>query len=97
MIRVVIENLLLFLLPTLAYIGWILIARPEKLERDATTGRIRASRVLNDAPLIWLAAAGALLLVVVLVAFGSTSGGKPGQEYVPPVYKDGRIEPGQLR
>jgi len=30
------------------------------------------------------------------VLFGSTSGGKPGQEYEPPSMKDGKIEPGRL-
>ncbi len=95
MIRVVIENILLFLLPTAAYVGWVLIARPETLERTPD-GRIRVSRVLNDAPLLWLAAAGTVLLIAALVAFGTTSGGKPGQTYVPPVYKDGRIEPGRI-
>jgi hypothetical protein len=95
MIRVVIENMLLFLLPTLAYIGWVLIARPGSLERTPD-GRIRPSGVLNDAPLLWLAAAGTILLIIALVAFGSTSGGKPGQTYVPPVFKDGRIEPGRM-
>jgi hypothetical protein len=95
MIRVVIENMLLFLLPTLAYIGWVLIARPASLERTPD-GRIRPSGVLNDAPLLWLAAAGTILLIIALVAFGSTSGGKPGQTYVPPVFKDGRIEPGRM-
>jgi hypothetical protein len=95
MIRVVIENMLLFLLPTLAYIGWVVIARPASLERTQD-GRIRPSGVLNDAPLLWLAAAGTVLLIIALVAFGSTSGGKPGQTYVPPVFKDGRIEPGRM-
>jgi len=95
MIRIVIENILLFLLPTAAYVGWVLIARPETLERTPD-GRIRVSRVLNDAPLLWLAAAGTVLLIAALVAFGTTSGGKPGQTYVPPVYKDGRIEPGRI-
>ncbi len=51
--RVVIENILLFLLPTLAYIGWVLIARPETLDRTES-GRIKASGLLNDAPLVWL-------------------------------------------
>jgi hypothetical protein len=95
MIRVVIENILLFLLPTVAYIGWVLIARPDTLDRTAS-GRIRASGLLNDAPLVWLTAAGTMLLVVALVFFGSTSGGRPGQHYTPPVMKDGKIEPGHI-
>lgn len=95
MIRVVIENILLFLLPTLAYLGWVLIARPESLDRT-TSGRIKASGLLNDAPLVWLTAAGTMLLVFALVFFGSTSGGKPGQHYTPPVIKDGKIQPGHI-
>ncbi len=96
MIRIVIENILLFLLPTLAYLGWVLIARPHTLERT-TDGRIRPTRVLNDAPLIWLAASGTVLLMVVLVAFGKTSdGGRPDQTYSPPIFKDGKIEPGRI-
>jgi hypothetical protein len=95
MIRIVIENVLLFLLPTLAYLGWVLIARPHTLER-APDGRIRPTRVLNDAPLLWLTASGTLLLIVVLVAFGNTSGGRPDQSYSPPVFKDGKIEPGRI-
>jgi hypothetical protein len=95
MIRIVIENVLLFLLPTLAYLGWVLIAHPEKLERTAD-GRIRPMRVLNDAPLLWLAASGTILLIVVLVAFGKTSGGRPDQTYSPPIFKDGKIQPGHI-
>lgn len=95
MIRIVIENLILFLLPTIAYVGWTLIARPDTLERTPD-GRIKASGLLNDAPLIWLAASGTVLLIVALVAFGSTSGGRPGQTYTPPVLKDGKIQPGHI-
>jgi hypothetical protein len=53
-------------------------------------------RVLNDAPLLWLAASGTILLIVVLVAFGKTSGGRPDQTYSPPVFKDGKIQPGHI-
>jgi hypothetical protein len=96
MIRIVIENLILFLLPTIAYVGWVLIARPKTLERGPD-GRIKPSSILNDAPLIWLAASGTILLVVTLIAFGSTSGGgRPGQTYMPPVLKDGKIQPGHF-
>ena len=87
MIRVVIENILLFLLPTAVYIGYVLLTR-----RATTT-----SGVLNDAPLIWLFIAGTLLVVLTLVFYGSTSGGKPGQTYTPPRMKNGQIEPGTIK
>jgi len=86
MIRVVIENIALFLLPTGLYIGYVL------LTRDAS----HRGKVLDEAPLIWLFLAGALLVVIVLIAFGSTSGGRPGQHYEPPSMKDGHIEPGRI-
>lgn len=94
MIRVVIENILLFLLPSLIYVAYMMITR----ERDSGAhGQMRgASQILDDAPLLWLFSAGALLVIVTLIAFGSTSGGKPGQHYEPPVMKDGRIVPGHL-
>ena len=87
MIRIVAENILLFLLPTIVYVAYVYMTREEKPG---------ATRVLDDAPLIWLFIAGAVLVVATLITFGSISGGKPGQHYTPPVLKDGRIEPGHL-
>lgn len=87
MIRIVAENILLFLLPTIIYVAYVYMTREEKPG---------ATRVLDDAPLMWLFAAGALVVVVTLVTFGSMTGGKPGQVYTPPVLKDGQIEPGHL-
>jgi hypothetical protein len=87
MIRIVVENVVLFLLPTLFYVGYVLLTRDAAAKKDLLAG----------APLIWLFLAGTLLVVIVLVAFGSTSGGRPGQHYEPPSMKDGRIEPGQIR
>lgn len=84
MIRIVIENLLLFLLPALAYIAY----------RMLTTGTTSAGQHLDDAPFVWLFVAGAMMVVVSLVVFGSTSGGRPGEAYVPPSMRDGRIVPG---
>ena len=75
------------LLPTLIYVAYIYMTREEKPD---------AARVLHDAPLIWLFVAGAALVIATLVVFGSISGGKPGQVYIPPVLKDGRIEPGRI-
>ena len=88
MIRVVIENILLFLLPTIVYVAYMLLTRSQ-----ATTGA-----VVNDAPLIWLFVAGALLVGATLVYYASiTPGGSPGAAYTPPRMKDGRIEPGTLK
>ena len=85
MIRIVAENLLLFLLPSLAYIGYRML-----LGRKSPAG----GGVFDDAPIIWLFVAGAMMVVVSLVFSASTSGGRPGEAYVPPVLRDGRIVPG---
>jgi hypothetical protein len=88
MIRVVIENALLFLLPTAMYVGYVLLTR-----RTATAGS-----ALGEAPLVWLFIAGALLVAATLAYYASiTPGGNIGQSYTPPRMKDGRIEPGQLK
>lgn len=89
MIRVVIENILLFLLPTAVYFAYMLLTR-----REASS----AGTVINDAPLIWLFVAGALMVAGTLIYYATTTpGGSPGQAYTPPHMKDGRIEPGQLK
>ena len=75
MIRIVAENILLFLLPTIIYVAYVYMTREEKPD---------ARRVLDDAPLIWLFVAGAALVLIVLASFGTISGGKPGQVYTPP-------------
>lgn len=89
MIRLILENTLLFLLPTVIYVAYVLLKR-----RIEGTSDIN---VLDDAPLIWLVATGAALVIITLVVFGSVSGGKPGQVYEPPVYRDGKIVPGKLK
>jgi Family of unknown function (DUF6111) len=88
MIRIVIENILLFLLPFAMYLAYVLLTR-----RSTSAGV-----VINEAPLVWLFLAGAVLVIGTLVYFGATSeGGRPDQTYVPPRMKDGRIEPGILK
>lgn len=85
MIRVVIENIVLFLLPTVVYVVFAALIR--------TDGK----RSLDDAPVLWLIVGGALLVVTVLVVFGQTPGGLPDQHYEPPVFKDGKLQPGGFR
>lgn len=85
MVRIVIENLLLFLAPTIVYATYTLVRR-------RTTGD--DTPVMSDAPLLWLFGGGVLLMVATLVLFADTRGGKPGEAYQPPIYQDGKIVPG---
>jgi hypothetical protein len=82
MIRAVIENIVLFLLPTVIYVIFAVLVRGDK------------QKPLDDAPVLWLVLGGALLVVTVLVVFGQTSGGHPGQHYDPAVFRDGKLQPG---
>ena len=51
MMRVVIENVLLFLLPTVIYVAYVLLTRSEST----------AGTVINEAPLVWLFLIGAMV------------------------------------
>ncbi|AHB49401.1 hypothetical protein W911_14990 [Hyphomicrobium nitrativorans NL23] len=97
MIRVVIENFLLFLLPTLIYAAWMLYMRSKDEARDEDGNKPPVRVLVDDAPLLWLFVAGAALVIATLVTFGTYTGGKPGQHYTPGVLRDGKIEPGQIR
>lgn len=88
MIRIVIENILLLLLPTLFYIAYVYLTVGSK---DAK------KKVLDDAPIVWLFVAGVVLVLVVLAVFGGSNGGRPGEAYQPPVFKDGKIVPGHIK
>ena len=90
MIRVVIENILLFLLPTAIYIAYMLVR-----SRNQPPGTAR--QIIDDAPVIWLLVSGAIVMIAGLAYFGSFTGGKPGEQYQPPVYRDGKIIPGQRK
>jgi len=85
MIRIVLQNILLFLLPTFAYIGYrMLIAR--------SPGALR--RAIDEAPYGWLTLIGLACVGIFIAMFATTEGGKPGQIYIPPVVKDGKLIPG---
>lgn len=86
MIRIVIENILLFLLPTVVYVIYVAVSRDDKHKG-----------IFDGAPLAWLMLAGSALVLLVLATYGSDTGGRPGQVYVPPSMKDGHIEPGQIK
>jgi len=90
MIRIVIENILLFLLPTAIYVAYIALTRGDR-------GKQTTTQIFNEAPLLWLFTAGGALVLAVLVAYASIEGGKPGQDYAPAVFKDGKIVPGEIK
>lgn len=85
MIRIVIENLFVFLLPTLCYIAWVAFSR------DYWPG---LDRVITAAPLLKLLAAGVALMLTVLFGFSTRTGNTPDVSYVPPEVQDGVLHPG---
>ena len=88
MIRVAVEIVLLFLLPAAIYLGYTLLLKPSR----------PAKAVLDEAPFLWLAASGAVLVFATLIYYGSSSTkGGLDQTYTPARIKDGQIEPGHFK
>ena len=88
MVRVIVENVLLFLLPTAVYLGYVYLVKKTSAN---------ANQVLNEAPLIWLFLAGLTTIFVTVLVFGAKHEGSPNQTYEPPSYKDGQIVPGRVK
>lgn len=97
MIRVMIENFLLFLLPTVLYLAYRYVQRARAKDEMTPPGGHALRQDLDDAPFLWLFVTGAGLVLATLIAFGSTDSGKPGQTYYPPVVKDGKVIPGHFK
>jgi Family of unknown function (DUF6111) len=110
MLRLVVENVLLFLLPTLLYVAYILLRRHLDDGSQPTNQPVGTpnagtgpgpgappDNVFSDAPFIWLALIGAGLVFAVLLLFGSVSTSNPNGTYEPAVYKDGKIVPGRIK
>jgi hypothetical protein len=85
MIRIVIENIFLFMLPTILYLAWVAFTENEWAGLPT---------VVREAPLVRLFVAGAALMLGTLVTFSSRSHNSPQDVYVPPSVEDGRIAPG---
>jgi hypothetical protein len=86
MIRIVLENIFFFLLPTLFYLAWVAFREQE------WPG---LSTVVRQAPLVRLFIAGAVLMLATLVGFSSRSYNAPDDVYVPQSMQDGKLEPGR--
>jgi hypothetical protein len=84
MIRIVIENIFFFMLPTLIYIAWIAFSEDEWAGLPA---------VVREAPLLRLFLAGAALMLTTLVTFSTHTHNGPHDVYIPPSVEDGKLEP----
>ena len=88
MIRIVLLNVILLLLPTIAYVAYAHLT--------ATDTTVSLNRILKRAPLPWLVIAGAVLAISVMLIFAKPPQGHPGDRYTPPEFRDGKIIPGHL-
>jgi len=88
MIRIILQNIILFLMPTVIYITVMVIRKRAQSVQDV-------GRLLERAPLVWLTVMGAVLMIGGLAYFSTSTSGRPGETYQPPVYRDGKIIPGQ--
>ena len=90
MLRVILQQLALFLLPIAVYVAYALWAR-----RRAHRLGVEAAD-LRSGPWFWLIIGGLALSIVGFVVLASVGYG-PDSHYVPPHIENGRIVPGQLR
>jgi Family of unknown function (DUF6111) len=86
MLRKLLTIALPLLLPFLLYWAYLSLARRR-------TGVAGAPSRWQEAPWIWIGAAGVALMIASLAVFGMSGGVKPGTRLVPPMLIDGKIVP----
>jgi len=91
MLRVLLTIVLPLLLPTAIYVAW-LMAMQRSARGSAQGEGVRWTAL----PWIWLAAAGVVLLVLVLAIVTVHFGEPETGTYVPPRYEDGRVVPSHI-
>ena len=85
MLRIILINILLFLLPFLIYAAYVVWVKG-----------VAANRAMAGAPFLWLILAGLGILVVGLLTLVEFSGGDREGTYKPSVIEDGVIKPGGI-
>lgn len=90
MIRVLLEELLPLVLPTVLYLLWWLIIGRNRKTSDGQT------KAWYDGPWFWLIFAGVALSGAVLVYSALHGGGAPTGTFVAPRYEGGRVVPGHI-
>ena len=81
MIRNVLGIVLLLLLPTLIYLAYTLLTKPDRPARTA----------LDEAPLVWLGLSGVVLAFATLIYYGVTTT-EDGVDQAPPPRPRGQVE-----
>jgi hypothetical protein len=89
MLRISLIDILMFALPFLLYGAYVLVTRGAP--RSAAPADL-----WQGAPVVWLLAAGGVLLLITMATLISFSGGKPGGTYHPPSLQNGVIKPGEI-
>ena len=85
MFRVILINILLFLLPFLVYAAYVVWVKG-----------VAPTRAMAGAPFLWLVIAGLVVLFVGLFTLVEFSGGDRDGSYQPSVLEDGVIKPGGI-
>jgi heme/copper-type cytochrome/quinol oxidase subunit 1 len=86
MIRVILLNLFLLVLPALLYFLYVFVLR-----------RLRGQESkVESAPLFWLFATGMILMVASLAYYAEFEGERGSGVYRPPSYQDGVVRPGRV-
>jgi hypothetical protein len=91
MLRVFFTIVLPLLLPTAVYVAWLMTMQWSAKGSAGGEGVSWAAL-----PWIWLAAAGVVLLALVLVTVEVHFGEPETGTYVPPRYEDGRVVPSHI-
>ena len=87
MLRILVINSLMFVLPFLIYGAYFYLSRSEK---DGVV-------FWSEVPLLWLLGASTFLVFAAMILLVSFSGAEPGGTYIPPSMDSGIIQPGHIK
>ncbi len=90
MTRTLLQYVLPLLLPTLVFVGWVVLTR----RGDGARG---ISERLASGPWFWLIVGGFVMTAATLVFVALTGGSDPGTTYVAPHMEGDHIVPGQFK
>ena len=90
MSRFIVQYVLPLLLPTLVFVGWLVLTRKPGETRAETMAR------LQGGPWYWRVVAGFVLMAAGFIYLGLSHDNPPESVYVPPRVENGRVVPGHM-